>query len=42
MGVVLPLFIVWQGKTHRESYCKQGGSQIEATFAVSESGYMDD
>lgn len=41
-GAVLPPFIVWQGKTHRESYYKEGGVEYEATFAVSPSGYMDD
>ena len=41
-GVVIPPFIVWQGKTHRESYYKKGGLINDATFAVSESGYMDD
>ena len=40
-GVVIPPFIVWQGKTHRESYYKEGELINEATFAVSESGYMD-
>lgn len=39
-GVVIPPFIVWQGKTHRQSY--YSGVSMEATFAVSESGYMDD
>ena len=42
MGVVLPPFIVWQGKSHRESYYNQGGIELEATFAMSPSGYMDD
>ena len=41
-GVVIPPFIVWQGKTHRESYYREGGVEYEATFAVSPSGYMDD
>lgn len=41
-GVVLPPFIVWQGKTHRESYYKEGGVEYEATFTVSPNGYMDD
>jgi len=41
-GVVIPPFIVWQGKTHRESYYREGGVEHEATFAVSPSGYMDD
>ena len=41
-GVAIPPFIVWQGKTHRQSYYPQSGVSIEATFAVSESGYMDD
>ena len=40
-GIVIPPFIVWQGKSHRESYYKKGGL-CKATFAVSESGYMDD
>ena len=40
-GIVIPPFIVWQGKSHRESYYKKGGF-CDATFAVSESGYMDD
>ena len=39
--MVIPPFIVWQGKSHRESYYKKGGL-CEATFAVSESGYMND
>jgi len=42
VGRVLPPFIIWQGKTHRESYYPEGGLINEATFAVSESGYMDD
>ena len=43
-GVVIPPFIVWQGKTHRESYSREGGIDhaYEATFTVSPSGYMDD
>ena len=43
-GVVIPPFIVWQGKTHRQSYYTEGGVDHghEATFAVSPSGYMDD
>jgi len=41
-GGILPPFIIWQGKTHRESYYPEGGLINEATFAVSESGYMDD
>lgn len=41
-GVVIPPFIIWQGKTHRESYYKEGGVEYEATFAVSPSGYIDD
>lgn len=48
-GQVISPFIVWQGKTHRESYYKLGGldlyhycdTQFKPTFAVSESGYMD-
>ena len=40
-GVVIPPFIIWQGKTHRQSYYSVPELQ-EATFAVSESGYMDD
>ena len=42
-GVVIPPFIVWQGKTHRQSYYSVPEVEVkEATFAVSESGYMDD
>ena len=46
-GIVIAPFIVWQGKTHRESYYPHGsfsneGLMTQATFAVSESGYMDD
>ena len=41
-GAVIPPFIVWQGRTHRESYYTEGGVKFEATFAVSPSGYMDD
>ena len=42
-GVVIPPFIVWQGKSHRESYYSEGSGQMrKATFAVSECGYMDD
>ena len=40
-GSVISPFIVWGGKTHRESYYNPE-AQREATFAVSESGYMDD
>ena len=40
-GSVIPLFIVWKGKTHRDSYYKKGDDR-DATFAVSPSGYMDD
>lgn len=46
-GQVLSPFIVWQGKTHRESYYQLGeedggGVHIrDATFAVSPSRYMD-
>ena len=40
-GVAIPPFIVLQGKTHRQSnYAYE--VKAEATFAVSESGYMDD
>ena len=43
-GVVIPPFIVWQGKTHWKSYYREGGIDHahEATFAVSPSSYMDD
>ena len=46
-GIVIAPFIVWQGKTHRECYYPHGGFSNEglmtqATFAVSESSYMDD
>jgi len=41
-GVIIPPFIVWQGKTHQESYYREGGVEHAATFAVSPSGYMDD
>jgi len=41
-GVIIPPFIVWQGKTHWESYYQEGGVEHEAIFAVSPSGYMDD
>ena len=41
-GVVIPPFIVWQGKSHRESYYTEGGLVSEATFAISDSGYIDD
>ena len=41
-GVAIPPFIVWQGKTHWQSYYPQSGVSVEATFAVTESGYMDD
>ena len=46
-GQVIQLFIVWQRKTHRVSHYKKQGvendykGQFEPTFAVSESGYMD-
>ena len=40
-GSVIPPFIVWGGKTHRESYYNKHDDR-DATFAVSESGYMDD
>lgn len=34
---------VWQGKTHRESYYNPDNREDrDASFAVSESGYMDD
>ena len=41
-GVIILLFIMWQGKTHQESYYKEGGVDHEVTFAVSPSRYMDD
>ena len=40
-GCVIPPFIVCGGKTHRESYYNKDDSR-DTTFAVSESGYMDD
>ena len=40
-GSVIPPFIVWGGKTHRDTYYKKGDER-DATFAVSDSGYMDD
>ena len=40
-GSVIPQFIVWGGKTHRDTYYKKGDER-DATFAVSDSGYMDD
>lgn len=40
-GAITPPFIIWQGKTHWESYYLEGGLINEATFAVSDSGYMD-
>ena len=40
-GYVIPPFIVWGGKTHRDSYYQKDDAR-EATFAVSDSGYMDD
>ena len=40
-GSVIPPFIVWGGKTHRESYYNRDDER-DATFTVSESGYMDD
>ena len=40
-GSVIPPFIVWGGKTHRESYYKKDDHR-DATFAISDSGYMDD
>jgi len=42
VGRVLLPFIIWQGKTHRESYYPEDGLINEATFAVSDNGYMDD
>ena len=42
IGVAIPPFIVWQGKTHRQSHYASDSVKTEATFAVSESGYMDD
>jgi len=42
LGRLLPLFIVWQRKSHCESYYSEGWIRNEATFAVSESDYMDD
>ena len=36
-GKVIPLFIVWQGKTYRGSYYQEGGVKFEAIFAVSPS-----
>jgi len=38
VGKVLPPFIIWQGKTHWESYYPEGELIQEATLAVSESG----
>ena len=40
-GSVIPPFVVWGGKTHRESYYKKDDNR-DATFAVCDSGYMDD
>ena len=40
-GKVIPPFIVWQAKTHRESYYDRDDTR-DASFAVSASGYMDD
>ena len=40
-GSVIPPFIVWGGKTHWESYYNKDDDR-DATFAVSDSGYMDD
>ena len=40
-GSVIPPFIIWGGKTHRESHYNKNDHQ-DATFSVSESGYMDD
>jgi len=39
--LIIPLFIVWQGKPHRELYHPEGGLINEATFAVSYSDLMD-
>ena len=46
-GRVIPPFIVWGSKTHRDTYYKQKDQDPDerlgdATFAVLESGYMDD
>ena len=40
-GSVIPPFIVWGGKTQWESYYNKDDER-DATFAVSETGYMDD
>ena len=51
-GCVIPPFIVWGGKTHRDTYYKRKGEDLDrkgedldqpdTTFTVSKSGYMDD
>ena len=42
-GVVILPFIVWQGKSHMESFYSRSLATIpKATYAVSDSGYMDD
>ena len=46
-GRVIPPFIVWGSKTHRDTYYKEKDLAPDerlgdATFAVSDSGYMDD
>ena len=41
-GVIVPPFIVWQGKTHWESYYQEEGVEHEAILAIFPSGYMDD
>jgi len=41
-GAIISPFIIWQGKTHWESYYPEGGLINKATFAVSDSSYMDD
>ena len=41
-GKVIPPFIVWTGRVHTESYYLNGKFEgYNATFAVSNSGYMD-
>ena len=43
VGRVIPPFLVWKGKLHCQSYYHSSDSmRMKATFAVSESGYMDD
>ena len=39
-GSAIPPFIVWKGKTHRDSYYKNDEDR-DATFAVSPSWYLD-